>query len=91
VKKASRAALEAAPQRYKGLNVKGAKVVWSKPATKAGPRGSEVAYQCGRAIQAKTVVVELRFPRELPSASLSESVVFVSRFKGGYRVWEVAH
>ncbi len=90
-KKAARAALAAAPERYKGLNVKGAKVLWSRLATKAGPRGSEVAHQCDRAIQAKTVVVELRFPRERPSASLAEGVVFVSRFKGGYQVWEVAH
>lgn len=90
-KKAAQAALAAAPKLYKELNVKDAKVVWSKLATKAGPRGGEVAYQCGKAIQAKTVVVELQFPKELPSASLSEGVVFVSRFKSGYQVWEVAH
>ncbi len=90
-KKAAQAALATAPERYKGLNVKDTKVVWSKLATKAGPRGGEVAYQCGKAIQAKTVVVELQFPKELPSSSLSEGVVFVSRFKSGYQVWEVAH
>jgi hypothetical protein len=27
----------------------------------------------------------------LPSASLSERVVFVGRFKNGYRVWQVVH
>ncbi len=90
-KKAAQAALAAAPERYRGLNVKDAKVVWSKLATKAGPRGGEVAHQCGRAIQAKTVVVELQFPKELPSSSLSEAVVFVSRFNSGYQVWELAH
>lgn len=90
-KKAAQAALAAAPKRYKDLNVKGAKVVWSKVATAAGARGGEVAFQCGKTIQARTVVVELRFPKELPSASLSEGVVFVSRFKSGYWVWEVAH
>ena len=90
-KKAAQAALAAAPERYKGLSVKDAKVVWSKLASKAGPRGAEVAYQCGKAIQAKTVVVELQFPKELPSSSLSRGVVFVSRFKSGYQVWEVAH
>jgi hypothetical protein len=31
------------------------------------------------------------FPRMLPSASLSESVVFVARFAHGYRVWHIAH
>ncbi|MGA2165772.1 MAG: hypothetical protein ABSH36_15075 [Solirubrobacteraceae bacterium] len=90
-KKASQAALVAAPERYKGLDVSGATVVWSKVATGAGVRGGEVAFQCGKTIQARTIVVELRFPKELPSSSLSEGVVFVSRFKGGYKVWEVAH
>ena len=90
-KKAAQAAQAAAPERYKDLNVKGAMVVWSKVATAAGARGGEVAFQCGKKIQARTVVVELRFPEELPSASLSEGVVFVSRFKSGYEVWEVAH
>lgn len=90
-KKAAQAALAAAPKRYKDLNVKGATVVSSKVATAAGARGGEVAFQCGKKIQARTIVVELRFPKELPSASLSEGVVFVSRFKSGYQVWEVAH
>jgi hypothetical protein len=90
-KKAAQAALVAAPRLYKELNVKGATVVWSKIANAAGPRGGEVAFQCGKTIQARTIVVELRFPKELPSASLSEGVVFVSRFKSGYQVWEVAH
>jgi hypothetical protein len=89
--RAAQAALAAAPKRYKDLNVTGAKVVWSKVATAAGPRGGEVAFQCGNAIRARTIVVELRFPKELPSSSLSEGVVFVSRFKRGYEVWEIAH
>jgi hypothetical protein len=88
---AARAALAAAPKRYKDIDVQGATVVWSKVATAAGARGGEVAFQCGKTIQARTIVVELRFPKELPSASLSEGVVFVSRFKDGYRVWEIAH
>jgi len=90
-RKAARAALAAAPERYKGLDVDGAKVVWSKVATAAGARGGEVAFQCGKSIQARTVVVELRFPKELPSTSLYEGVLFVSRFTSGYEVWELAH
>lgn len=89
--KAGQAALTAAPKLYKGVNVKGAKIVSAKVATHAGPRGQEVASQCGAAIQARTVVVELRFPKMEPSSSLSEGVVFVSRFKSGYQVWETAH
>lgn len=91
IKKARKAALVAAPSLYKGLDVDGAQAVSAKVATSAGPRGGEVAYQCGKAVQARTIVVELRFPKELPSASLSEGVVFVSRFESGYEVWEVAH
>jgi hypothetical protein len=89
--KAGQAALAAAPKLYKGLDVRDATVVWSKLATRAGARGGEVAFQCGKAIQAKTIVVELRFPKELPSASLSEGVLFLSRFTTGYQVWELAH
>jgi hypothetical protein len=89
--KAARAALAAAPARYRDLDVRGATVLWSKVATAAGPRGGEVALQCGRRIQARTVVVELRFPKELPSGSLSEGVLFLSSFRSGYQVWEVAH
>ena len=88
---AAQAALAAAAERYKDIDVKGAQVVWSKLARKAGARGAEVASQCGKAILSKTVVVELRFPKELPSASPSEGVVFVSCFENGYSVWEVAH
>jgi hypothetical protein len=90
-KKAAQAALAAAPKRYKDLNVTGARVVSSKVATEAGARGGEVAFQCGKKIQARTIVVELRFPKEMPSASLSEGVVFISRLESGYEVWEVAH
>lgn len=89
--KARKAALAAAPKLYKGLDVEGAKVVSAKVASAAGPRGGEVAYQCGKTVQARTIVVELDFPKEHPSASLSEGVVFVSRFTGGFKVWEVAH
>lgn len=90
-KKAAQAALAAAPKLYRETNVKGATVVSSKRATAAGPRGEQVAFECGKTIQARTIVVELRFPKELPSASLSEGVVFVSRFRSGYHVWERAH
>jgi hypothetical protein len=37
------------------------------------------------------VVVDLEFPRMLPSTSLSQGTVFISRVGRRYRVWEVAH
>jgi len=48
-------------------------------------------FQCSNLVRRRTVVVDLLFPKMLPSASLSEGVVLVSLFKTGYRVWEVGH
>jgi hypothetical protein len=42
-------------------------------------------------VRNRTVAVDLLFPKMLPSASLSEGVVFVSLFPAGYQVWDVAH
>lgn len=66
-------------------------VVSSAMAPYAGVRGSEVKRQCGSQAFRRTVVVELLFPKELPSASLSQGTVFASLFATGYRVWDVAH
>jgi hypothetical protein len=57
----------------------------------ASRAGREVSVLCGKKVAARTVVVQMLFPRMLPSASLSESVVFAGRFADGYRVWYVAH
>jgi hypothetical protein len=46
---------------------------------------------CSSLVRSRTVVVDLLFPKMLPSASLSEGVVFVSLFRTGYQVWDVAH
>ena len=37
----------------------------------------------------RTVVVDLLFPRMLPSASLSQGMALVSLFNTGYRAWAV--
>jgi hypothetical protein len=56
-------------------------------------RGPEARRDCGRRVERRTVVVYLEstspaFRRRNPS--LSQAVVFVSRFPGGdYRVWRV--
>ena len=89
--RASTQALAEAAAKYPGLKTKGATVVSAKPAATAGPRGKQVGLECGAKIRVRTVVVELRFPRMAPSASLSEGVVDVARFANGYRVWAVVH
>jgi hypothetical protein len=49
------------------------------------------ARKCGSAVHTRTVVVYLEFPAMKPSASLSEGVLLVSRFRGSYRVWAQLH
>ena len=88
---AARRALAAAARDYPGLKTAGTEVLAADRAGFAGARGSEVATQCGARVRDRTVVVQLLFPRMLPSASLSEAVVAVSRFARGYRVWEILH
>ena len=48
-------------------------------------------FNCSSQVRNRTVVVDLLFPKMLPSTSLSEGVVFVSLFPTGYQVWDVAH
>jgi hypothetical protein len=81
-----------APAIYGDLGV-GARVVAAEVARGGGDdvRSEQVLKHCGKRIAARTVVVELFMPRGLPSASLSQGTVFVSREAAGYAVWEVAH
>jgi hypothetical protein len=88
---AARAALASVRQAYPGEDVIGAELLAADRSAFARPRGAQVRQQCGRTIAARTVVVQMLLPKLLPSASLSESVIFVSDFRAGYRVWEVAH
>jgi len=69
----------------------GTEVMASARSAFAGARGGEVTFLCGTQVARRTVVVQLLFPWLLPSQSLSQGVVFVGRFHGGYRVWYVAH
>jgi hypothetical protein len=84
-------ALAEAATLYKGLNTTGAEVLAGDRSAFAGARGREVRYLCGETMAARTVVVTMRFPKMLPSASLSQGVVFVARFPRGYKVWYIAH
>lgn len=66
-------------------------VVGADLATVDHDRGSEAKYDCGARVWRRTVVVYVTLRAFLPSASLSENVFFVGRFKHGYRVWQVVH
>ena len=87
---ATEAALDQAEQRYEGINTKGARAMKAARAV-ASNRGEQVERTCGKRARSRTVVIDLLFPRMLPSASLPQGVVFVARFEGGFRIWQVAH
>ena len=84
-------ALAEASRDYSRLKTEGAEVMAADRVSFAGVRGDEVARQCGARVAERTVIVQMLFPRMLPSASLSEAVVAASRFPDGYRVWEILH
>jgi hypothetical protein len=54
-------------------------------------RGPQVRHTCGARAWKRTVIVYITLRAYLPSASLSSRVLFVGRFRDGYRVWQIAH
>lgn len=88
---ATRAALDQAPTVYRGTDLAGMRATEAILATRDKDRGGYARLKCGRVVQQRTVVVYLQFPAMLPSASLSQGVVLVSRFAGAYRVWAQLH
>lgn len=87
---ATDAALRQAHALYRAVDTRAARAMLAELAPSPDPRVAEVSKQCGRRVASRTIVVALSFPA-MKSASLSEGVVFVSKFSRGYRVWEVAH
>jgi hypothetical protein len=91
---ATRAALREAPSLYggtRGIDTGDRRATRAAVANVAGTRGRQVRRECARRAQRRTVVVGLEFPRMLPSASLSQGTLFISRLGRGYQVWHVAH
>lgn len=85
------AALAEARDAYLGIDTSRARANLAARAASASARGRMVRRMCGRSVARRTVVVDLVFPEMLPSASLSQGTVFVSRFADGYHIWFVAH
>ena len=54
-------------------------------------RGPQARRECGAAVWRRTVVVHIRLLAFSHSASLSERVDFVGRFRSGWRVWQIVH
>ena len=76
--------------RRAGANLVQTQVVQAEIASDE-ERGGMVKHQCGSKDASRTVVVYITLRKFLPSASLSERVSFVSHFRSGWRVWEIAH
>jgi len=85
IAKASTAALRHASPMEKPL------VVTATLATADRKRGPTARSECGRRVWQRTVVVYIKLRAFAPSASLSERVDFVGRFRDGYHVWQVVH
>jgi hypothetical protein len=88
----ARAADEArieAPALYKGRGPAVVELAWR--AKLRLTVWASTPLRCGDKVRRRTIVVDLLFPKMLPSASLSEGVLLVSRFPTGYRVWKIGH
>jgi hypothetical protein len=86
------AALAQAPRVFEHTDITGIRAVSATIAGHdPGPRAREVRRACGRKVAKRTVIVSLELPALRPSASLSEGIVAVSRFSGGYEVWSRLH
>jgi hypothetical protein len=80
---AVRKSLRTGPEEWRAYEI--------RPAT-SGQGFSLVAFpMCGPVVGSRTWVVEIRFPKLEPSASLSQGQAFVSRFRSGWRVWYRYH
>jgi len=88
---ATLAALEEAPEIYGEDTTEGMKATKTARAPFDSERGPQAKEECGKKAWRRTVVVYLHFPAIEPSASLSQGVLFVSRFDDGYKVWRVVH
>ena len=85
------AAVAAVPQRYGQIDTTGFQVDKAYQADPSNGFGAIAFGLCGEVIGSRTWVVELSFPRMLPSADLSAGQLFLSRFPDGWKVWFQYH
>jgi hypothetical protein len=83
---AVRRSLRRGPREWRTYEIKSA-----YPATSAKGFAIVAFPMCGPVVGGRTWVVEIRFPKFEPSASLSQGQAFVSRFRSGWRVWYRYH
>ena len=89
---ATAAAVAEVPKRYPPhIDTTGFQVSNAYLADPSSGFGSIAFGLCGTAIGQRTWVVELFFPKMLPSADLSAGQLFLSRFPDGWKVWFQYH
>jgi hypothetical protein len=70
------------------LDVRGARVTRAGPAT-GNVLGYTARVRCGRAVQQRTIVVAVRFPRMRAVDPASGGAFYASRTRGGWLVWRL--
>lgn len=75
-------------EMWPGLDLAGARVTLVTLAPES-PKGYTARVKCGRAVQRRTAVVEVRFPRVESRERLSSSAFYASRTRAGWRVWRL--
>jgi hypothetical protein len=80
-------ATEAALAYFEGLE--DAEGAYAVAASRGGNQMITEGFGCSKLLRSRSVTVNLIFPKMLPSASLSQHTVFVAKFEGDYRVWEI--
>jgi hypothetical protein len=83
---AVRKSLQTGPEEWRTFEIRSA-----YPATSGEGFAVVAFHMCGPVVGRRTWVVEIRFPKLEPSASLSQGQAFVSRFRSGWRVWHRYH
>ena len=71
-----------------GLDVAGANVKRVTPAP-GNVEGYAARIKCGRGVQQRTAIVEVRFPRVAARERLSSVAFYASRARGGWIVWRL--
>ncbi len=86
------AAVATVPHRYPPqIDTTGFQVAKAYQADPSNGYGAIAFGLCGEVVGSRTVVVELSFPKMLPSADLSAGQLFLSRFPDGWKVWFQYH
>jgi hypothetical protein len=91
---AARAAAVAAIPRLYGPTQRNNYIIGTVTSAAALPDDRVTAIpfgMCGSTVGSRTWVVEMTFPDEAPSASLSSGQLFLGRFSNGWRVWFQYH